>query len=651
MMKRTHFEHLFKPIVINNMELKNRIALAPMGALLAYDGGMPSQRLIDHYVARAEGGCGLIMVEDTTVHSSLALCFGEIGVGAIYDDSLIPGWKKLMDEIHRAGARASIQLWHPGRQAPAVGSERPPWAPSMLPCPCPNCQDIPHVMSIADIDEIIDCFAQAARRVKEAGVDAIELCGTHGYLIAQFMSAYSNRRTDKYGGDLRSRMRFALEIIEACRAQVGPDFPIIFRFSADERVPGGRTIEESVSIAPWLVEAGVDCLSVSTGVYANVEAYTAAPMAVPKGFLMRDAEAIKEAAKVPVIAVGRLNDPLIAEQFVAQGKADIVAVGRQMLADPEWANKVKSGELEDIRWCTSCSHECLHALMTKFSFKCQVNPELGRDREMAITRAATAKRVVVVGGGPAGMEAARVAALRGHDVTLFEREPELGGQYRLAAVPPTKQELLPYIKYQMRQLDKAGVKIKLATEATAAEIDKLKPDALVIATGSTPLVPQIPGVDGANMVDARDVLRFKAITGKKVLVAGGGMVGCETADLLASYGRKVTIVEMLPDIASDMVPGPKYHLLKRLDEQKVNILTSCTIDRFTADGAVVKRDDVEETIRGIDNIVLAMGAISDNNLAQKLDGKVKEIHIIGDAENPGDATEAIAAGAKIGRVV
>lgn len=650
-MKKTHFEHLFKPIVINNMELKNRIALAPMGALLAYDGGMPSRRLIDHYVARAEGGCGLIMVEDTTVHSSLALCFGEIGVGAIYDDSLIPGWKKLMDEIHKAGAKASIQLWHPGRQAPAVGPERPPWAPSMLPCPCPNCQDIPHVMSIADIDEIIDCFAQAARRVKEAGVDAIELCGTHGYLIAQFMSAYSNRRTDKYGGDLRSRMRFALEIIEACRARVGPDFPIIFRFSADERVPGGRTIEESVSIAPWLVEAGVDCLSVSTGVYAVIEAYTAAPMAVPKGFLMRDAEAIKQAAKVPVIAVGRLNDPLIAEQFVAQGKADIVAVGRQMLADPEWANKVKSGDLEDIRWCTSCSHECLHALMTKFTFKCQVNPELGREREMAITKAATSKRVVVVGGGPAGMEAARVAALRGHDVTLFEREPELGGQYRLAAVPPTKQEILPYIKYQMRQLDKASVKIKLATEATAAEIDKLKPDAVVIAAGSTPLVPKIPGIDGKNVVDARDVLKFKAITGKKVLVAGGGMVGCETADLLASYGRKVTIVEMLPDIASDMVPGPKYHLLRRLDEQKVNILTSCTIESFTADGAVVKRDGVKETIRGIDTIVLALGAVSDNNLAQKLDGKVKEIHIIGDAEKPGDATEAIAAGAGIGRVV
>ncbi|MFA5367643.1 MAG: FAD-dependent oxidoreductase, partial [Dehalococcoidia bacterium] len=233
----------------------------------------------------------------------------------------------------------------------------------------------------------------------------------------------------------------------------------------------------------------------------------------------------------------------------------------------------------------------------------------------------------------------------------FEREPELGGQYRLAAVPPTKQELLPYIKYQMRQLDKAGVKIKLSTSATVSDVEALKPDAVIIATGSTPLVPQIPGVDGANVVDARDVLKFKAITGKKVLVAGGGMVGCETADLLASYGRKVTIVEMLPDIAGDMVPGPKYHLLKRLDEQKVNIITSCTIERFTADGAVVKRDGVEETIRGIDTIVLVMGAVSDNNLAQKLDSKVKEIHIIGDAEKPGDATEAIAAGAKVGRIV
>jgi NADPH-dependent 2,4-dienoyl-CoA reductase/sulfur reductase-like enzyme len=366
---------------------------------------------------------------------------------------------------------------------------------------------------------------------------------------------------------------------------------------------------------------------------------------------MHDAEEIKKAVNVPVIAVGRLNDPLIAEQFVAQGKADIVAIGRQMLADAQWANKVKSGDIEDIRWCTSCSHECLHALMTKFSFKCQVNPELGREREMAITPAKVQKRVVVVGGGPAGMEAARVSALRGHDVTLFEREAELGGQYRLAAIPPTKQEILPYIKYQMRQLGKAGVKVKLSTGATATEIEKLKPDAVIIATGSTPLVPQISGVDGKNVVSARDVLMFKTITGKKVLIAGGGMVGCETADLLASYGRKVTVVEMLPEIASDMVPGPKYHLLKRLDEQKVKIITSCSIERITADGAVVKRDGVEETISGMDTIVLALGVVADNALAKQIEGKIKEIYVIGDAEKPGNATEAIAAGAKTGRSI
>jgi NADPH-dependent 2,4-dienoyl-CoA reductase/sulfur reductase-like enzyme len=270
---------------------------------------------------------------------------------------------------------------------------------------------------------------------------------------------------------------------------------------------------------------------------------------------------------------------------------------------------------------------------------------------MAITPAKVHKRIAVVGGGPAGMEAARVARLRGHEVTLFEREPELGGQYRLAAVPPTKQELLPYIKYQMRQLDKAGVKIKLSTTATTSDIEKLKPDAVIVATGSVPLVPKISGIDGKNVIGARDVLKFKAITGKKVLIAGGGMVGCETADLLASYGRKVTIVELLPDIAGDMVPGPKYHLLKRLDEQKVNIMTSCSIERFTADGAVVKREGAQETIRGMDTIVLAMGTVADNVLAKQLEGKAKEIYVIGDAEKPGDATEAIAAGAKAGRSI
>jgi len=651
MEEQIKLEHLFRPIKIKSMELKNRIVMSPMGTLMASEDGSPSDRLTDYYEVRARGGAGFIMVEDAAAHHSTAFGMGEIGVAAMYDDRFIPGWKRFTDRIHAAGAKASIQIWHPGRQSPAMGPERPPWGPSPLPCPCPNCQDMPRVMTTADIEEMIESFAQAARRVKESGFDAVEIGGAHGYLIAQFMSTYSNRRTDRYGGDLRSRMRFALEILQASRSQVGPDFPIIFRFSADERVPGGRNLDESLTIAPLLVAAGADCLHISTGVYVNTETYIVAPMSVPKGPNIYAAEQIKKVVDVPIMAVGKLNDPLMAEQLIAQGKADLVAIGRGIYADPELPNKVAAGQFEDIRWCTSCLQECIHSLMTAFTTKCQVNPEIGRERQMAITPAAKSKRVLVVGGGPAGMEAARVAALRGHDVTLYEKETELGGQFRIASVPPTKQEILPFLKYQARQLDKTGVKVVLGHEATASTVDEVKPEVVVVATGSRHLIPDMPGTDGENVVTAHDVLTFKVITGQKVVIVGGGMVGCETADLLASYGRDVTIVEMLPQIASDVPPGPKYFLLQRLAEQKVKVITSATIQSVVSDGVVVSRDGKVETVGGMDTIVLAMGAVSVNELAKEIEGKVSEVHVIGDAESPAKATEAIAAGAQAGRSI
>lgn len=270
---------------------------------------------------------------------------------------------------------------------------------------------------------------------------------------------------------------------------------------------------------------------------------------------------------------------------------------------------------------------------------------------MAITPAAKSKRVLVVGGGPAGMEAARVAALRGHDVTLYEKEAELGGQFRIASIPPTKQDILPFLKYLARQLDKSGVKVVLGQEATTSTVDELKPEVMVVATGSRPLILDIPGADGENVVTAHDVLTFKVRAGQRVAIAGGGMVGCETADLLASYGRDVTIVEMLPEIASDMAPGPKYFLLQRLAEQKVKVITSATIQRIASDGVVVSRDGKEETIGGMDTIVLAMGTVSVTDLAKEIEGKVSEVYVIGDAQTPGKATEAISAGAEIGRKI
>ena len=648
MEEKIKLEHLFSPIKIKTLELKNRIVMPPMGTLIANPDGSPSDRLIDYYEARAKGGAALITVEVTAVHPSSAFGMGEIGVSSIYDDKFIPSWKSYTDRIHAAGAKASIQLWHPGRQIAALGPEMPPWAPSPLPCPCPNCQDMPHVMTIADIEAMIESFAQAARRAKEAGFDAVEIHGAHGYLIAQFMSAYSNRRTDRYGGDLRSRMRFALEILQAARSKVGPDFPIFFRISADERVPGGRNLDESLTIAPILVAGGVDCLSISTGVYATGE-YIVAPMSVPKGLNIYAAEQIKKVVDVPIIVVGKLNDPLMAEQVIAQGKADLVAIGRGLYADPELPNKVAAGQFEDIRWCTGCLQECIQSLLTAFATKCQVNPEIGRERQMAITPAAKSKRVLVVGGGPAGMEAALVAALRGHHVTLYEKEAELGGQFRIASIPPTKQEILPFLKYLARQLDKSGVKVVLGQEATASTVDELKPEVVVVATGSKPLIPDIPGADGENVVTAHDVLNFKLRTGQRVVIAGGAMVGCETADLLASYGRDVTIVEMLPEIASDMAPAPKGFLLQRLAEQKVKVVTSATIQRIAGDGLVVSRDGKAETIGGMDTIVLAMGAVSVSELAKEIEGKVSEVYVIGDAQTPGKATEAIAAGAEVGR--
>ena len=651
MTHHTKLKHLFTPMRIKTMELKNRIAMAPMGTLMAAEDGNPSERLTHYYELRAKGGAGLIMVEDAAAHVSTAFGMGEIGVAAMYDDKFIHGWTKFNERIHAAGAKTSIQIWHPGRQSPAMGPDKPPIAPSVLPCPCPTCQDLPHEMSIAEIEEMIESFAQAARRVKESGFDAVEIGGAHGYLVAQFMSAYSNRRTDKYGGDLRSRMRFALEIVSSVRAKVGPDFPIIFRFSADEVVLGGRNLDESLTIAPWLVAAGVDCLHVSMGVYANVNTITVAPSYVPKGYILRAAQEIKKAVSIPVMAVGKLNDPLVAEEAVAQGRADLVAIGRGFFADPDWAKKAAAGDLEDIRWCTGCMQGCIHTLMTAYTTKCQVNPEVGREQRMAIVRTDNPKRVLVIGGGPAGMEAAKVAAMRGHQVTLYEKEAELGGQFRLASVPQGKQEILPYLKYQARQLEKNKVTVVLGKEAGASTLAELKPDVVVVATGGKPKVPDIPGIRGQNVVTAQDVLAFKAITGKKVLVAGGGMVGCETAHLLTSYGRDVTIVEMLPELAGDMVPGPRYYVLQSLAEHKVRAITSASILSITPDGVTYSRDGQTETIGGMNTIVLAMGTAPSDELAKQLEGKVSQVHVIGDAQNPTNAMEAIAAGAQLGRAI
>jgi len=464
-----HFDSrcLFEPIRINSMELENRIVMPPMTTLLAQASGEIGERFIAFYAARARGGAALLTSETVEVHPyTHNLSIGDRGFCAIYDDRFSPGLTHFVDRVHSEGAKLSVQLHHAGNAMVQIDPSKPPLAPSAIPCPGGQ---MPRALSVDEIGEIVQAFGTAARRAKETGFDAVDIHAGHGYLIAQFMSAFFNRRTDEYGGDLHGRLRFAREILREVRSNVGDDFPIIFRMSGDERVPDGRNQEESVAIAPSLVAAGADCLSISTGMGFELT-HTVAGLGMPKGLNVATAAAIKSAVKVPVMVAGKLNDPLLAAAVVARGSVDMVAIGRGLVADPEWPNKLREGRPETIRPCVACNQGCIGTLSVGLPFTCLVNPEAGRELELPIEPATRPKHVWVAGGGPAGMEAARMAALRGHKVILFEGEPELGGQLRLASIPPRKQELAPFLRYLHAELLRLKVELHLGEALTAAAV-------------------------------------------------------------------------------------------------------------------------------------------------------------------------------------
>jgi len=639
---------IFESIQINSMELKNRLVVPAMGTNLANPDGTVSERLNHYLVARADGGFGLIITEITAISP-----YGK-GIPnqlSIWDDKFIPGFKDLAEAIHARGAKVAVQLYHPGRQSFSFLTGRPLVAPSAIPCPV--CREIPRELSVEEILELEEQFAEGARRAKEAGMDAIEIHGAHGYLVAQFMSGHANHRSDTYGGDLEGLLRFPTDIIHKIRETVGPDYPIIFRLSGEEKVPGGRTIQETKTIIPLLEQAGVNAFHVSIGVYESFR-YIVAPMAIPPGYNVNAAAEVKKATSVPVIAVGRINDPYIAEEILKEGQADLVSMGRASLADPELPKKAAEGNYEDIRWCIGCNQGCIDRPLhsRKAGISCLVNPSMGKEREMAFTPASRSKKVLVVGGGPAGMEVARVAALRGHEVCLYEKEEKLGGQFALAAIPPCKQEITKIINYLSVQIKKTGVKVALGKKVTEKIIDELQPEVVIIATGASPLIPEIPGVRGERVVTAHDVLRGKVPPVRRALIVGGGMVGCETADFLGEImGCRVTLVEALPRVAQDVGDATRYFLLQRLAQKKANIITSALVKQLTNDGAILERNGEEETLSGFDAIVLAMGVVPVNELAVKIQGKIKEMYVIGDAKQPRKALDAIAEAAEIGRKI
>ncbi len=644
---------LFTPIKIGNMEVKNRIVFPPMVTGHAGPDGKVTDTHIAWYEARARGGVGLIIVEFTAVMQSGAVAPVALGM---WDDSLIPGFQELTNKVHACDARIFLQLSHAGRQTnKAFTGGRLSVAPSAISCPMgePMTKEIPKELDLEEIEEIIDRFGQAARRAREAGFDGVEVHGAHGYLISAFMSAYTNKRHDAYGGDLEGRMQFPLQIIRRIRKEVGRDFPMSFRYSGNEYVPDGRAIEESRRIAPMLVAAGVDCLHISAGVYESFWSQIP-PHGTREGVNADDAAAIKGAVNIPVITVGRIKSPEVAEEILAQGKADMVAMGRQLICDPEWPLKVAAGESEDIRPCIGCTQSCINrGIVEGRPVSCIYNTAAGMEKQAEIRRAERPRKVLVVGGGPGGLEAARVAALRGHQVVLFEKSKELGGRFNLACIPPFKQEFATAIKWLSRQINKLGVNVELNKEVTPELVDQIGPDAVILATGAVTRMPSVPGIYRGKVVLGEDILAGRVTLGNRVLIVGGGGIGTEVADFIAQRGKDVTIVEILPEIgAATGIPVLVAQILiPRLKSYGVKMMTNASVKEITDDAVVVKVDGGEKRIEGVDQVIVATGAKSVNELSARLEGKVPEIYTIGDAREPRTVFEATQEAAEAARKI
>jgi NAD(H)-dependent 7beta-hydroxy-3-oxo-delta4-cholenoic acid oxidoreductase len=513
-------------------------------------------------------------------------------------------------------------------------------------------------LTVEEIEKIVEQFGNAARRAREAGCDGLELHAAHSYmLVGSFLSPLRNRRIDAYGGTVHERLKFPLEVIQSIRAKAGEDFPIVMRISGDMMVPGGQDIRETQYITPILAEAGIHAFEISAGIFPDGMFRIIPPTGSPLRPNVKLSSAVKEVVDVPVLVVGRINDPRIAEDILNRKEADMVVMGRALLADPEFPNKAAEGRFDDIRPCVGCGLGCIAVRNAGKDMTCVLNPTLGREKEMPIVATTQPKNVMVAGGGPAGLEVARVAALRGHKVTLYDQEAKLGGQLNLAAAVPFRQEISKIPKYFSAQAEKAGVDIRLNTEVTEDVIREVRPDVLVVATGAEPLIPNIPGADGERVVSAHAVLGDKVdVLPGKVLIVGGGMVGCETAETIANRGDNpiigrtdVTLLEMVDDVALDTAPQSRDLLMQRLREKGVHILTSSKVVEFLEDGIVIERDGEQETIRGVDRIVLSMGVKSFDPLSENSKADVPEVYTIGDAKEARSALEAIAEGAEIGR--
>jgi 2,4-dienoyl-CoA reductase-like NADH-dependent reductase (Old Yellow Enzyme family)/thioredoxin reductase len=610
---------LFQPFRLGSLELRNRLVMPPMVTFLANESGAVTQRMIDYYAERARGGVGLITVESAYILEKDR----DLGRLGIENPQLQVGLAGLAESIQEQGARAFLQLNHRGSVLSIHRGKGP------------------DELSREEIDSLIEAFAEAALRAQKAGFDGVEVHGANIYLISQFLSPLTNHRTDRYGGDLENRLNFPLDILRRVRKKVGEDFPVNFRMVGHQYTEGGLVLEDGQTIARRLEEAGASALHVVAGSPA-VPYWHTPPMAIPRGCHAELAREIKKAVGIPVIAVGRINDPLLAEKILVEGKADLIAMGRALIADPELPLKAREGRFEEIRKCLACNHCRKRVIQMNRSLRCAVNAQAGRERDSRVLPTPRSRKVLVIGGGPAGMEAARVMALRGHRVVLYEKRAQLGGQINLAVIPPHKEELQSILDYLGYQLEKLKVRTCMETEATADTVAKEKPDAVTLATGARPLIPEIPGLPGERLFTPEEVLQQRRPMGEKVLVIGGGVVGCEVAEYLADRGKRVTIVEKLPEIAPAMDSSARRLLLERLGRLSVRMITGAEVFSFEGEKAILLQKG-EKVYVETEAIVAAMGATAELN-REEFQSCGVPVYAVGDCAGVRDIAAAIQEG-------